>query len=103
MKDVSEDDKKTYFHTGLQTRTTFLTVYYLCKPGVILTSGTVNRCKLLLKQQFLLVSMHHRLNLNEQGLAYHFHLSRTSVSVHFHKWIDVIFVRLYLNFMTRKK
>ena len=95
MLDLSNDDKKTRFYTGMANWATFLVIFNLCKPAVELFKVH----SLSLEDQLILTLMRLRLNLHEQDLAYRFSISQSTVSTYITKWIDVMYVRLARNFM----
>lgn len=52
------------------------------------------RSKLSKWQEFIMVMMRLRLNMSIQDIGYRFDVSTSSVSRIFHKWIDVMYIRL---------
>ena len=85
---IKDNDAKTKFYTGLPTYHIFMVVFNFLYPFV-------NRpTKLSLMDEFLLVMMKLRLNLLTEDLAHRFGVSISTVSRIFHKWLDVMYVRL---------
>ncbi|XP_077993128.1 uncharacterized protein LOC144447095 [Glandiceps talaboti] len=83
-------DEKTRFYTGLPNFTILLAVFELCSTFIKSTHRNI----LSKFQEFILVLMRLRLNLQLQDLAYRFHISQSTASRIFTKWIDVMSVRL---------
>ena len=50
--------------------------------------------KLSLKDELLLCLMKLRLNLTNEDLAYRFGVAKSTVSRIFHKWLDVMYVKM---------
>ncbi len=90
FNEMQGDDEVTKFYTGFPTWTLFNTVFDLCKPVV----KEHHRMALPLEAQFAMTLMKLRLNIKNQDLAYRFHISQSSVSRYFNKWINVMYSRL---------
>lgn len=99
---LTDNDRMTKFYTGLKSWKLFGIIYKLILPGIQDASWLTKR-SLPTEEQFLLVLMRLRLNLREQDLAYRFHISQKAVSSYLLKWLDVMYVRLSLNFMVRPR
>ena len=76
--------EKVKFYTGLPNYGVFQLVLKLCESSVV-----KSKTNLTLSDELLLTLMKLRLNLTYDDLSFRFHVSKSSVSVIFHKWLDV--------------
>lgn len=81
--------EKVKFYTGLPNYGVFQLVLKLCESSVV-----KSKTNLTLSDELLLTLMKLRLNLTNDDLSFRFHVSKSSVSVIFHKWLYVLYVRL---------
>ena len=84
------DDDKTSFFTGLPTTFILKTVFNLVVENV----NHDPRSSLSQFQQFTMMLMRLKLNVPLQLLAYHFNISKPTVSKLVNKWIEISFVKL---------
>ena len=85
---IRDCDKRTKFFTGLTTFFLFTTVFEFVAPQVHRLG------KLTLMDEFLMVIMKLRLSLLNEDLSYKFGVSVSAVSRIFHKWLEVVYIRL---------
>ena len=85
---IRDCDKRTKFFTGLTTFLLFTTVFEFVAPQV----QKVGRITLM--DEFLMVLMKLRLSLLNEDLSYRFGVSVSTVSRIFHKWLEVMYIRL---------
>lgn len=90
LKAFENDNEKTKFYTGLPTFAILMSVFNLISNHI--TSGP--RSKLPKFNELLLVLMRLRFNFTLQDLAYRFSISLSTASRIFHKWLDVMDIRL---------
>ena len=85
------DEQFVKFYTGLPS-------YNRLKAVFDLASGTFlekhENSSLSLFQQFILTLIKLRLNLRDQDLGFRFNVCQSTVSRVFHKWIDILYIRL---------
>ncbi len=81
---LKSDDDKVKFYTGLPCYSIMNTVFLH-----VSTDFKCNESSLSKFQQFLMTLMKLILNLGNQGLAYRFGISQSTVSKYFRKWINV--------------
>ncbi|XP_028515656.1 uncharacterized protein LOC114575292 [Exaiptasia diaphana] len=86
QKSFQNNDAKARFYTGLPNFAILLSVFNLVAPYVISTS----RNALPKFNEFVLVLMRLRLNLQLQDLAYRFNISPTTAFRICEKWIDAM-------------
>ena len=85
---IRDCDKRTKFFTGFTTFFLFTTVFEFVAPQVQKVG------KLTLMDEFLMVLMKLRLSLLNEDLSYRFGVSVSTVSRIFHKWLEVMYIRL---------
>ena len=85
-----KDDKKVKFYTGLPSYTVLLAIFNLIAPCV----ADHQRHVITKFQQYVMVLMRLRLNLNEVDLSYRFGIGQATVSRLFDKWVSVMFTVL---------
>lgn len=85
---IEDSDVRTKFYTGLPTYMIFTILFDLLSP---LMKKSI---KLSLKDELLLCLMKLRLNLTNEDLAYRFGVAKSTVSRIFHKWLDVMYVKM---------
>ena len=76
------------FYTGLCTDTFDKLCLFCC--GCVEADMT----KLSLRDELILTLMKLRLNLFNEDIAYRFGIHKTSVSKIFHKWLDILYIKL---------
>lgn len=79
------------FYTGLPCFPRLKAVFDLVSGNFLAKHGNSS---LSLFQQFILTLMKLRLNLRDQDLGFRFSVSQSTVSRLFHKWIDIMYIRL---------
>ena len=89
---IKGDDKRTKFYTGLTTFFLFTTIFDFVVPQVLMLQKMPG--KLTLMDEFLMVLMKLRLNLLNEDLGYRFGVASSTVSRNFHKWLEVMYMRL---------
>lgn len=85
---IEDSDVRTKFYTSLPTYMIFTILFDLLSP---LMKKSI---KLSLKDELLLCLMKLRLNLTNEDLAYRFGVAKSTVSRIFHKWLDVMYVKM---------
>ena len=85
---IEDSDVRTKFYTNLPTYMIFTILFDLLSP---LMKKSI---KLSLKDELLLCLMKLRLNLTNEDLAYRFGVAKSAVSRIFHKWLDVMYVKM---------
>uniref|UniRef100_A0A1A8LX43 THAP-type domain-containing protein n=3 Tax=Nothobranchius pienaari TaxID=704102 RepID=A0A1A8LX43_9TELE len=89
-QETFQDNEKTKFYTGLPNFLVLMQIFQLCEQFI-----TVSSISALSKfEQFIMVLMHLRLNLQFQDLAYRFNVSTSTVSRIWLKMIPVLHERL---------
>ena len=83
-----DDSKKVHYFTGLPFLKTLTAIYEFVSPHVPNSRSTLPAF-----QQFEMVLMKLRLNVDNQLLASIFDVHATTVSRYFQKWIDVLYER----------
>lgn len=97
---IRENDERTRFYTGLSTWGRFMIIFKLCEPAVAqISKSSTAQSKLSFQEQLLLTLMRLRLYLNVEDLAIRFQISQPTATRYISKWIDVMYVRLAMNFM----
>jgi len=77
------------YYTGLPNYGVFSLVHKLCHQHL-----SKSRTKLTTSDELLMTLMRLRLNLSIEDLAFRFHINKSTVSVIFYKWLNVMYVRL---------
>lgn len=85
---IKTSDKLTRFYTGLPTWAAFVHILNFISPHVI-QGRTLSK-----EDELFLVLVKLQFNLLDEDLAGRFHISASSVSRIFQKWIDVMYFRL---------
>ncbi len=88
-KSLMGDDAKVKY-TGLPSYKVLKSIFDLLSPCI----STHSRTALPLFNQFLMVLVRLRLNMEVQYLAYHFGIHTSNISRTFRKWVNVMYERL---------
>ena len=86
---LKSDDKKVKFYTGLPSFLVLMSVFKL-----VSIHSHNSRSVLSQFEEFIVTLMKLRLSLFDQDLGYRLGLHQTTISRIFHKWIDIMFIRL---------
>ncbi|XP_037502715.2 uncharacterized protein LOC119377213 [Rhipicephalus sanguineus] len=87
---LRQDDAKVAFYTGIVNYPALLAIFELVEPAVKHTPQN----GLPKFEEFIMFLMKLKFNFPHQDLAYRFHISCSTVSRTFEKWLDAAFVRL---------
>ena len=87
--DYFTDDSKVNYYTGLPSLKILMAIFDFVSPYVETSRSTLTEF-----QQFMLVLLKVRLNLDNQLIAFQFGIHASTVSRCFQKWIDVMYERL---------
>lgn len=85
-----QSNEKTRFYTGLPNFLVLMQIFQLCEPYITTTSLSA----LSKFEQFIMVLMRLRLNLQLQDLAYRFNVSKATVSRIWLKMIHIFYERV---------
>ena len=84
------DNGKVKYYTGLPSFEVLKAIFDFVQPCV----NNYSRTTLPLLNQFLMVLVRLRINMDVQQLAYHFGIHSSNISCTFRKWINVVYERL---------